>query len=369
VKLKVEKVVKMMVIILSLEENRKKINKIDEGLVKLLDERVAVCKEIGKIKAADNIEVMDMNREREILEKAAYASEKAPADGIRLVFREVISMCRNAQKPTSVAYLGPAGSFSHEVALTCFGNSSKYFPCRRIKKIFIEVDNGRSDVGVVPLENSIEGGVNETLDCFIDYPLSITGEYQFRISQNLLVDPQVKSLSEIERVYSHPQALGQCDGYITKYLSDKDIVVTESTARAAEHVLRDIKGAAIASKTAADLNGLKIYEAGIEDSPNNYTRFVIVRKGESLKGGEKTSLIFALEHKPGSFSAVLDEFAKQGINITMVISRPMPMRNWEYFFYIDFDGSINDVNVASALKEIRGKTRFLRILGSYSKLQ
>ena len=354
---------------MSLEENRKKINKIDEEIVKLLDERIGVCKEIGKIKASQNIEVLDMNREREVLERVAYSSENAPAEGVRLVFREVISMCRNVQKPMSVAYLGPAGSFSHEMALATFGNSSRYFPCRRIKKIFIEVDNGRNDVGVVPLENSIEGGVNETLDCFIDYPLSITGEYQLRISQNLLVDPQVKSLGEIERVYSHPQALAQCDGYITKYLSDKDIVVTESTARAAEHVLRDIKGAAIASKTAADLNGLKIYEAGIEDAPNNYTRFVIIRRGEYLKVGEKTSIIFALEHVAGALSSVLNEFAKQGINITMVLSRPMPLRNWEYFFYLDFDGSISDANVNLALKEIRGKTRFLRILGSYSKLQ
>ncbi|MDD1776387.1 MAG: prephenate dehydratase [Candidatus Methanomethylicus sp.] len=354
---------------MGIEENRARINKIDDELVRLLDERVTVCKEIGKLKAKQNMEVLDMVRENEVLERVAYSSGTAPAEGVRLVFREIISMCRNVQKPLSVAYLGPAGSFSHEVALSTFGSMSRYFPCRRIKKIFIEVDNSRSDVGVVPLENSIEGGVNETLDCFIDYPLSIAGEYQLRISQNLLVDPKVNSLGEIERIYSHPQALAQCDGYITKYLSDKDIIVTESTARAAEHVLRDIKGAAIASRTAADLNGLKIYESGIEDSANNYTRFVIIRKGGTPTAGEKTSIIFALEHEPGALASVLQEFAKHGINITMVLSRPMPLRNWEYFFYLDFEGSANNDNAAEALKVIRGKTRFLRILGSYSKLQ
>lgn len=352
-----------------LNEARKKINKIDENVVKLLNERVATCKEIGKIKSGLNMEVLDMTREGQVLERVTSASIDAPPEGVRAVYKEVISMCRNVQRPTSVAYLGPSGSFSYEAACLAFGNSSKFSPCRRIKKIFVEVDIGRSDVGVVPLENSIEGAVNETLDCFIDYPLVITGEIPLRVTQNLIVNPQVESLTEIDRIYSHPQALAQCDGYITKYLSDKDIVATESTARAAEHVLRDIKGAAISSKAAAELNGLKIYEASIEDTPNNFTRFVTIHKGDPLKVGEKTSAIFALEHVPGSLAGILGIFAKRGINITMVLSRPMPSRSWEYYFYIDFEGSIGDENVALALKDVRGKTRFLRVLGSYSKLQ
>lgn len=354
---------------LSLDNARKKINRIDEEVVRLLNERVATCKEIGNIKSALNMEVLDMARESQVLERVTSASEEAPPEGIREVYREIISMCRNIQRPTSVAYLGPAGSFSHEAAYSTFGNSSKFSPCRRIKKIFIEVDIGRCDVGVVPLENTIEGAVNETLDCFIDYPVSITGEIQLRITLNLIVNPQVNSLSEIENIYSHPQALAQCDGYITKYLSDKNIVVTESTARAAEHVLRDMKGAAVASKAAAELNGLKIYEAGIEDTPNNYTRFVTIHKGEPPKVGVKSSAIFALEHVPGSLAAVLSEFGKQSVNITMVLSRPMPTRSWEYYFYLDFEGSLSDKNIVLALKEVRRKTRFLRILGSYSKLQ
>lgn len=352
-----------------LNEARKKINKIDESVVKLLNERVATCKEIGKIKSNLNMEVLDMAREGQVLERVTSSSIEAPPEGVRAVYKEVISMCRNVQRPTSVAYLGPLGSFSYEAACLAFGNSSKFSPCRRIKKIFVEVDIGRSDVGVVPLENSIEGAVNETLDCFIDYPLVITGEIPLRVTQNLIVNPQVESLTAIDRIYSHPQALAQCDGYITKYLSDKDIVATESTARAAEHVLRDIKGAAISSKVAAELNGLKIYEASIEDTPNNFTRFVTIHKGEPLKVGSKTSAIFALEHVPGSLAGILGIFAKRGINITMVLSRPMPSRNWEYYFYIDFEGNIGDENVALALKEVRGKTRFLRVLGSYSKLQ
>lgn len=353
---------------LDLDGARNKINKIDEEIVKLLNERAATCKELGKIKSALNMDVLDMNREGQVLERVTSAAEEAPPEGVRAVYREIISMCRNMQLPTSIAYLGPAGSFSHEAAVQVFGAASRFSPCRRIKKIFIEVDIGRCDVGVVPLENSIEGAVNETLDCFIDYPLAITGEIQLRITQNLIVNPQVDSLSSIERIYSHPQALAQCDGYITKYLSDKDIVVTESTARAAEHVLRDIKGAAIASKAAAELNGLKIYEAGIEDTPNNYTRFATIRKCDPPETGVKTSAIFALEHVPGSLAGILDIFAKRNVNVTMVLSRPMPSRSWEYYFYIDFEGSISDENVAQVLKDMRGKTRFLRVLGSYSKL-
>lgn len=354
---------------MKLDEPRSKLNKIDEEIVRLLDERVEICKEIGKIKAQEKMEVLDMDRERVVLERVTSSAESAPPEGVRSVFKEIISMCRNVQKGITVAYLGPAGSFSHEAALTAFGASSRMLPCRRIRKIFVEVESARGDIGVVPLENSIEGAVNETLDCFVDHPVFIVGEIRLRIYQNLLVNPQVKSLSEIERVYTHPQALGQCDGYVSKYLSEKEIVLTESTARAAEHVLRDTKGAAIGSSAAAELNGLKVYEASIEDTSSNYTRFVLISREALPKEGSKTSVIFALEHAPGSLAKVLDEFAKYGLNITMVLSRPIPLRSWEYFFYLDFEGNVNDEAVASALKEIRGKTRFLRVLGSYLKLQ
>lgn len=353
---------------MKLDEPRSKLNRIDEEIVRLLEERVGICKEIGKIKTEEHMEIMDMNREREVLERVTSSTESAPPEGVRSVFKEIISMCRNVQKGITVAYLGPAGSFSYEAALLAFGASSRLLPCRRIKKIFVEVESGRSDVGVVPLENSIEGAVNETLDCFVDHPVFIVGEIRLRICQNLIVNPQVQSLSEIERIYTHPQALGQCDGYVSKYLSEKEIVIAESTARAAEHVLRDANGAAIASSAAAELNGLKVYEASIEDTSTNYTRFVVIRREPLPKEGSKTSVIFALEHMPGSLAKVLDEFATHGLNITMVLSRPIPLRSWEYFFYLDFEGNVSDEAVVSVLKEVRGKTRFLRVLGSYSKL-
>lgn len=354
---------------MEIEELRKKIDALDEEIVRLLNERVSICKKIGIAKGTAGAEVVDLERESRVLERVASRAGEAPSEGVRSVYREVISMCRRAQRAVTVAFLGPEGSFSHEVALKYFGSSSKLLPSRRIRNIFTEVDLGEADLGVVPFENSLEGAVNDTLDCIVEYPVSIVGEAAYRINQNLIVDPEVTSLSQIERVYSHPQALAQCDSYITKHLSDKEIIVTESTARAVEHILRDKKGAAIGSRVAAELNELKIFEAGIEDSPNNYTRFVVIKKGGTLEAGRKTSIIFSIDHVPGSLAAVLNGFAKHGINITMILSRPLYRRPWEYLFFIDFEGNLSDERCKQAMEEAKRRTRFMRVLGSYSELQ
>ena len=354
---------------LELENARNKIDKIDQEIVKLLNERAGVCKGLGSLKAGEKAEVFDPRRERSVLENVSSQAAEAPTESVRAVYREIMSMCRNIQSPTRVAFLGPEGSFSDEAARTTFGKSSQYISCRRIKNVFSEVDNMNADLGVAPFENSLEGSINETLDSLLSHNLSIIGEIQLRIHQNLIVDPQLESLSQIERLYSHPQALAQCDGYITQYLSAAELVTTESTARATEHVLRDRRGAAIGSKVAAELNGLKILASNIEDSPNNYTRFVVLKRGTPPDKGEKTSLIFFVENVPSALSSILNEFAKMSINITMILSRPADLRPWEYFFFLDFEGSTSDERCATTLKSLKEKTRLLRILGSYSRLQ
>jgi len=351
------------------ESGRKKIDEIDREIVRLLDERVGICKEIGRAKAEQKAAVFDSAREKEVLERVASVATQASGEGVKSVYREIISMCRNVQKPTIVAFLGPEGSFSHEAARTTFGSSSEYLSCRKIGEIFSKVELGGADLGVVPLENSLEGPINETLDRLLEYPLSIVGEAQLRVSQNLIVHPQTESLSQIERLYSHPQALAQCDAYISKYLSHAEVVMTDSTARAAEHVLRDKSGAAIGSKIAAELNELKVFASGIEDRPNNYTRFVVVGKNGPPTKGEKTSLLFSVDNVPGAVSAVLTEFARCGINITMILSRPMEQRPWEYFFFLDFEGNAGEPKCSTALKAAREKTGILRVLGSYSRLR
>ncbi|MBC7112462.1 MAG: prephenate dehydratase [Candidatus Methanomethyliales bacterium] len=352
---------------MGLREVRKKIEEIDREIVRLIDERIKLCKEIAIIKSEADMPVFDPGREREVVESAHAAAALAPAKGVERVFREIISMCRNAQRSLSVAYLGPEGSFSHEAA-TILGSSNRYAPCRRIMEIFRSVDNEEADLGVVPLENSIEGSVNETLDCLMEYPLYIVGEVLLRINQNLMVNPRISSLCDVERLYSHPQALAQCEGYISRYLSNAEVVVTESTARAAELVSRDTKGAAIGSKTAAELNGLRIMAMNIEDSPKNYTRFAILSRERSKAEGEKTAVIFFLDNVPGALSRVLSDFAEAGINITMILSRPIMGRPWEYFFYMEFEGGIGGESRLRVIENARRKSKSLKVLGSYSRL-
>lgn len=354
---------------MGLESDRKKIDEIDREIVRLLDERVGICKEIGRAKVDQKAAIFDSAREKEVLEKVASIATQASGEGVKSVYREIISMCRNAQKPITVAFLGPEGSFSHEAAKTAFGSSSGYLSCRRIGEIFSKVDLGDADLGVVPLENSLEGPINETLDRLLEYSLSIVGETQLRVNHNLIVHPETESLSQIERLYSNPQALAQCETYVSKHLSHAEVIMTASTARGVEHVLRDKSGAAIGSKVAAELNELKIFASNIEDRPNNYTRFVVVGKNGPPTKGEKTSLLFSVDNVPGAVSAVLAEFAKCGINITMILSRPIEQRPWEYFFFLDFEGNAGEPKCSTALKAAREKTRLLRVLGSYSRLQ
>jgi len=356
------------VIRLGLESRRRELDKIDQKIVKMLNERARICKEIGKIKVQQKTGVLDSAREKEVLEVVASGATQAPAEGIKSVYREVISMCRSVQQPMVVAFMGPEGSFSHEAAKSAFGSSSQYVPCRRIGDIFTTVERGEANTGVVPFENSLEGPVNETLDRLLEFPLAIIGEIQLRINQNLIVPAQIESLSQIERLYSQPQALAQCDNYISKYLSHAEIIVTDSTARAAEHVLRDGNGAAIGSKVAAELNNLKVFASGIEDHPNNYTRFVAIGREGPPTGGEKTSLLFSVDNEPGAVSAVLAELAKCDINIAMILSRPTEQKPWEYFFFLDIEGSAGETKCSSALEAVRKKTRMLRVLGSYSRL-
>jgi chorismate mutase/prephenate dehydratase len=353
---------------MELESNRKKIDEIDQEIVKLLDRRVSVCKEIGQKKVHHQVSIFDSAREKVVLEKVASAAHQAPADDVKSIYREIISMCRNVQRPTSVAYLGPEGTFAHEAASTAFGSSSKYISCRKISEVFSRVDRGDAELGVVPLENSLEGPINETLDQLMEYQLSIVGEIQLRIDQNLIVDQRIESLSQVEHLYSHPQALAQCDNYITKYLSHVDVVITESTARAVEHVLQDRNGAAIGSKVAAALNELKVFASGIEDHPNNFTRFIVLRRGPPPTCGEKTSILFSVDNTPGAVTAVLSELAKYKINITMILSRPTEQKPWEYFFFIDLEGSLGEERCLTALKAAKEKARLLRVLGSYSRL-
>ncbi|MCS7097964.1 MAG: prephenate dehydratase [Candidatus Methanomethyliaceae archaeon] len=352
---------------MSLKELREEIDKIDKKIVELLDERLKICKEIDRIKSSMKLPIFDPRREKDVIEKAVSNAKLAPKNDVIAIFREIISMCRKAQKSIHIAYLGPEGSFTHEAAMI-FGTSNEYIPCRRIAEVFRRVESEEADLGVVPFENSIEGPVNETLDSLMEYSLQITSEIVLRINQNLMVNPQINSLNQIERLYSHYQAIAQCEEYITNNLRHVEIITTESTAKAAKLVLNDVKGAAIGSKIAAELYGLKIISTSIEDSPNNYTRFIVLERNKKQITGDKTAIIFFLENIPGALFKVLSNFAKENINITMILSRPIFNKPWEYFFFMEFEGNISNEKYNNVLENVRRDTKFLKILGSYSRL-
>jgi chorismate mutase/prephenate dehydratase len=272
------------------------------------------------------------------------------------------------QKPTTVAFLGPEASFSHLAARLHFGNSSRFIPQQGIARAFDEVERGTIDWCVVPVENSQEGSVNITLDRLVLTPLKIRAEIFLRISQCLI--SSAKDIKSIKKIYSHPQALAQCQFWIKANLPNCVLYETESTAVAAQMVKGKKSQAAIAGSLAATANGLNILVEGIEDNTSNTTRFLVLGNGESeATGKDKTSLIFATPDLPGALHRALDSFAGRKINLSKIESHPVKGRLWEYLFFVDLSGHINDKDIKSCLMELKEKTSFLKILGSYPKAE
>jgi chorismate mutase/prephenate dehydratase len=280
----------------------------------------------------------------------------------------VISASRDLQKPTTVAFLGPETSFSHLAARRHFGESSLWSPQPGIARVFDEVERGSVDWGVVPVENSQEGSVNITLDRLILTPLKIRAEIFLRISQCLI--SSAKDLGSIKKIYSHPQALAQCQAWITANLPHCMLQERESTAAAVQMVKGKKTEAAIGSSLSALENELQILARGIEDNTSNTTRFLVIGNGETTATGkDKTSLVFATPHSPGSLYRALAPFARRRINLFKIESHPVKERLWEYLFFVDIDGHIAEKEVMSCLTELKKKTTLLKILGSYPRAE
>jgi len=264
----------------------------------------------------------------------------------------------------TVAYLGPPSTFSHIASIQHFGNSVRMVPENTIQDVFEAVEREESNYGVAPVENSTEGPVSLTLDTFIQSEVKICAEITTKISHDLL------SLSghegEVEKVYSHPQALSQCRERLRKNFPHAQLEETGSTAKAAQLVVGDPKAAAIASSLAASLYGLKVVASQIEDHPNNATRFLVLGcQGAERTGRDKTSVLFVVSHAPGTLFRVLQVFYEKGINLTKIESRPNKGKPWEYIFFIDFEGHATDPHVAQALHEVKEHVLFVKLLGSY----
>jgi chorismate mutase / prephenate dehydratase len=352
-----------------LEKLRANMKEKDREIIRLLNERSQISVEIGKVKGQEGIDVYDPSQEARVYN---YLQElnggPLPPPAIRSIFREVISASRGLQKPTTVAFLGPETSFSHLAARLHFGNSSRFFPQPGIARVFDEVERGTVDWGVVPVENSLEGSVNITLDRLILTSLKIRAEIYLRINQCLI--SSAKGIKSIKKIYSHPQALAQCRFWIKANLPNCVLHETESTAAAAQMVKGKKSQAAIGSTLAATANGLNILAEGIEDNTSNTTRFLVLGNGESdATGKDKTSLIFATPDLPGALHRALESFAERKINLAKIESHPVKERLWEYLFFVDLIGHINDKDIESCLTELKEKTTFLKILGSYPRAE
>jgi len=349
-----------------IDQLRAQIDALDDELASLVQRRARLAQQIGGLKGG--APAYRPEREAQILRRiAAAAHGPLSAAALSAVFREVISACRGLEQAIRVAYLGPAGTFSEQAARRHFGAAVEGVPLPSIDEVFRRCESGEAQFAMVPVENSTEGVVGRTLDLLLATPLKICSEIELRVQQNLMAkDGDAASLA---RVYSHAQSLAQCNAWLNRHLPAAERVPVASNAEAAERASREPRAGAIAGESAAERFGLTLLARGIEDDPNNTTRFLVLgAQAPAPSGRDRTSLVMSAENKPGAVHALLSPLAQAGVSMTRIESRPArAMRSslWEYVFYIDLEGHQQDARVAAALEELRRKAPFLKVLGSY----
>ena len=351
---------------MSLEALRQRIDEIDRQLVTLLNERAEVVIEVGKLKQKTNGPIYAPHREKEVFHRIETANEgPLPNRTLRAIWREMMSGSFFLERPLRIGYLGPKGSFTHTAAQLKFGQSVEYEPLTHIAGIFNEVSKGHCDLGVVPFENSIGGGVIETLDALIESDVKICAEVLLAIHHNLLANCATE---QIEKIYSKPEVFSQCHRWLAATFEKVQTIPVASTARAAQMAAEEPHTAAIGSAIAAELYDLKILYENIEDNTNNVTRFVILsREDAKPTGDDKTAILFSTAHKAGALVDVLEVFKEYGINLTNIESRPSRKRQREYFFFMDFLGHHSDTNIQDGLKKAGEHCLQLSILGSFPR--
>ena len=351
-----------------LEALRAQIDHIDEQIVRLLNRRAEVAVKVGEAKARSGHGGAKYapEREKRIFQRLARLNGgPLRPQHLRTIFREVISSCLALEQPLRIAYLGPAGTYSQQAAADQFGAGAALLPFASIDAVFDEVERGRAEYGVVPVENSTEGVVAQTLDRFISSPLSIKAEVLLRIDHCLLAkDPDP---ARLRRIVSHPQSLAQCRTWLAQHLPGVPVEEVASNAAAAALAARQAGSAAIAGRRAAERYRLKVVAASIQDQPNNVTRFLVVSNDPRGKatGDDKTSILFAVPHEAGALFRVLEAFAQQRINLSTIESRPLKGRAWEYVFFIDLAGHAGEARMGKALAALKRRALFVKVLGSY----
>ncbi len=347
---------------------RQEIDTLDDRILALLNERARLAQAIGHLK---NGNVYRPEREAQVVRrlKAANAGPLS-AEAVERLFREIMSACRDLEQPLSVAYLGPAGTFSEAAAIKQFGHAVDGLPKSSIDEVFHAVARGEAQFGVVPVENSTEGAVNRTLDLLLTSPLKICGEIVLRVRQHLMRRADAVAvgaeLAGIQVVYSHAQSLAQCHEWLNQNLPQASRIRVTSNGEAARMAAEDPAAAAVAGELAAERYGLAIVARDIEDDPNNTTRFLVLGQEDAAPSGrDKTSLVMSTKNKPGTLLELLTPFARNGISLTKLESRPVRNGLWEYVFFIDIEGHRNDPVVQDTLAAVEPHTTLLKVLGSY----
>lgn len=347
-----------------LERLRSRIDEVNVRILEALNERARLAREIGTLKVG---QAYRPEREAQVLRRIKEAN-RGPLSGetVALLFREIMSACLALERPITVAYLGPRGTFSESATFKHFGHAAVGLPAPSIDEVFRSVESGAADFGVVPVENSTEGAVGRSLDLMPRTPRRVCGEVIVRIHHNLMAKLAPKDLADIRRVFSHGQSLGQCHEWLNTNLPHAERVAVASNAEAARRAAEEPNSAAVAGEAAAEHYGLTILSANIEDEPNNTTRFLVLGDyAPGPSGRDKTSLVLSARNRAGAVYEMLTPFATRGVSMTKFESRPSREALWEYLFFVDIEGHRDDPQVADALAEVGRIAGYIKVLGSY----
>lgn len=355
---------------MTLDELRQQIDQIDDQMLQLLNQRMEIVKEVGNLKRTTNTVIYRPEREKSIIDRLAKYNEGKLLNraAIEAIYLEIFAVSRNLELPERISYLGPEGSFTHQAAESRFGAMSEYMPLPSIRSVFESVDTGRVRFGVVPIENNREGIVNETIDLLYELDIRIVAEVLLPIHHTFAT--KTEKLSDIKNIYSKDIAFRQCQKFLNEYfdITKVKLIPIESTSKAARIAAKEPNSAAICSHIAAKLFGVPILFENIEDGQYNRTRFFIISKDfkNQKSGHDKTTVIVDLPEKPGSLASFLQDFNEKQINLTKIESRPTKVNEkFQFWFYIDFDGHIEDENVQEIMRKHQSHVKWL---GSYVKL-
>ncbi|HEX2970704.1 MAG TPA: prephenate dehydratase [Tepidisphaeraceae bacterium] len=350
----------------ALDQLRAQIDVLDGQIIDLLNARARVVVEVGKLKQQNKSPIYAPDREKEVIERVRRLNKgPLPDRCVEAVWRELMSGSFVLERPLKIGFLGPEGSFSHLASVRKFGSSVGHVPLSDIATVFEEVSRGRVDYGLVPVENSIGGGVVDTLDAFLNSSARICSEVLITIHHNLL---SKEPWEQIKRICSKPEVFSQCRDWLGRVAKDRQVEAMASTSRAAELAAREPGVAAIGSALAGELYGLHVMFENIEDNPDNVTRFFVIgRDGARKSGDDKTAIMFTTAHQPGALAEVLDCFKEQGINLTDIEKRPSKKVNWEYYFFIDAQGHCDDPRIQAAIEASKPHCLHMTVLGSYPR--